>query len=89
MDMRAAKLDDDILENVASGVERVRYSDADFRKAGVTINNNNGNKVYTTTMNGKTINVSESVALGMCDCYKLSGGTRLTDQQLKDLISQS
>ena len=89
MDSRIMKLDDDMLEGVSGGVDRVKYTDDDLRKAGVTIQNKAGKKVYSTTIDGKRVDVSESVAFGMCDCYSLSGGKKLTDQQRKDLISQS
>ena len=89
MDKREMKLNDDMLESVAGGVERVRYSDSDLMRAGVTIQNKGGKKVYRTILDGSSVDVSESVAIGMCDCYRLSGGNRLTDQQLRDLISQS
>ena len=84
------KLDDDMLEGVAGGAGRSSHSDSELAKAGVVVGYSNGKKTYKTTLsNGKTINLSENVALGMCDCYVLSGGTRLSDQQVKDLIAQS
>ncbi len=89
MDSRIMKLDDDMLEGVSGGVDRIRYTDPDLRKAGVTIQNKAGKKVYSTMLDGKRVEVSESVAFGMCDCYNLSGGAKLTDSQLRDLISQS
>lgn len=90
MDSRIMKLDDDMLEGVSGGVDRIKYTDNDLEKAGVTIKNKAGKKVYSTMLDGKRVEVSESVAFGMCDCYyNVSGGAKLTDSQLRALISQS
>ncbi|MBQ9361514.1 MAG: hypothetical protein IJT96_10830 [Lachnospiraceae bacterium] len=82
------KLTDDELEYAAAGA--ARFSDSQLEKAGVNIKYVNGKKTYQATLSGgKSININENVAMGMYDCYNLSGGTKLTDAQLKDLIAQS
>ena len=81
---------DDLLENVSGGVKGAGYNNATLQRAGVGIKTVNGQTVYTATFSdGKTVRINENVAKGMCDCYKISGGTKLTDQQLMDLIRQS
>ncbi len=83
------KLSDDILEEVTGGAAIPRHTDAYLAKAGVVIDDKNGKTTYSVKMNGKMQPISENVAMGIGDCYKLSGGQQLTESQLKDLIKQS
>ncbi|MBO4375083.1 MAG: hypothetical protein J5829_08265 [Lachnospiraceae bacterium] len=87
---RIDMLNDDMLENVSGGTERPNYSNAELTKAGVMVKNIDGKKVYQTMLStGKTLNLTQGEALSMVDCYNISGGVKLNDQQIKDLISQS
>ncbi len=90
MDGANMKLSDDMLEDIAGGVDRVPYTQSDYSKAGVIVQTKNGKTTYMAKLsNGTTMNINANIAKDMCDCYKISGGTKLTDQQLKDLIAQS
>lgn len=82
------RLSDEELDQVSGGVSR--YSVYDLKKAGVNVSTSGGKTTYSTILSsGKKIDISESVASSIADCYKLSGGARLTDQQINDLIAQS
>ncbi|MCR5236664.1 MAG: hypothetical protein K6E34_05620 [Lachnospiraceae bacterium] len=84
------KLSDDILEEVTGGAAFPRHTDAYLAKAGVVIDEKNGKKTYSVEIStGVFQPISENVAMGIGDCYKLSGGQQLTESQLKDLIKQS
>ncbi len=84
------KLSDDMLDGVAGGAGRTGYSDAELKKAGVTVTNVNGQKQYAFRLsNGQTVNISKNNAMDVCDGYNIGGGTKLTDQQFRDLMAQS
>ncbi|MBQ4481981.1 MAG: hypothetical protein II966_02000 [Lachnospiraceae bacterium] len=82
------RLSDDLLDNVAGGVS---YSDAQLNRAGVIVETGkNGAKIYMAELStGKTMPIEKNVATGMVESYKVAGGIRLSDQQIKDLIAQS
>ncbi len=83
-------LTDDELDQVSGGLERDVYTVNDMKKAGINVVEKNGKMTYQTKLsNGQTIMLSKNAANSAVDCYKLSGGIRLNDSQLKDLIAQS
>ncbi|MBQ7583095.1 MAG: hypothetical protein IJT24_00655 [Lachnospiraceae bacterium] len=84
------KLSDDMLEGVTGGAGRISYNDNDLKKAGVIINTGpSGKKEYSVKFaNGKVMSIDKNVALDMCDCYKVAGNVRLSDNELKALIAQ-
>ncbi len=84
------KMTDEQLETVSGGAGNVKYTDEELRKAGVIISRSQGGTIYKIRHSDGTLEeINKNVAMGMCDCYALSGGTRLTDQQIKDLMAQS
>ena len=84
------KMTDEQLDRVSGGTGNVKYTDEELKKAGVIISRSRGNTLYQVRRSdGRVENINMNVAMGMCDCYELSGGTRLTDRQLDDLIAQS
>ena len=80
------KLTDDKLDVVSGGVLGPSYTPDMLSNSGVSVKNKT---YYANLSNGKQIKISESVAKNMCQCYKISGGIPLTDQQIMDLIEQS
>lgn len=82
------RLSDDLLDNVAGGVS---YSELQFNKAGVIVKTGaNGEVTYMAELStGKKVPIEKNVATGMMECYKLGGGVKLSDQQIRDLIKQS
>ena len=40
-------------------------------------------------MMGQTVNISKNNAMDVCVGYNIGGGTKLTDQQFRDLMAQS
>ncbi len=83
------KLGEDELDLVSAGTDAHLYNDSELKKAGVIIKGIGPKRTYCTMLDGRQVDVSENVVRGMVDCYKISGGTKLTDEQLKDLIAQS
>ncbi len=85
------KLTDEMLDGVSGGVQsNTKHTESELEKAGVIVKHINGKTIYETRLSsGMTIKIQPNVAMGMCDCYKLSGGERLNDQQIQDLIAQS
>lgn len=85
--LKIQKLTDDVLDSVSGG--RSEYSDKEFTNAGVKITIANGKREYSTILSsGSSLTISESVANNMVDCFMLAG-TKLTDQELDELIKQS
>ena len=83
-------LSDEALEKVGGGMNRTAYNDNQLKAAGVTVSNKNGKRIFTTTLsNGQKLELSESTANSMADCYRISGGTKLNDTQIMDLVKQS
>ena len=84
------KLSDDILEEVTGGTGTPRHTDEYLGKAGVVVDDKNGKKTYSVEISkGVFQPISENVAMGIGDVYKLSGGKQLTKAELDDLIEQS
>ncbi len=79
-----------MLENVSGGVLGPSYTPDLLSNSGVSVKKADGKSVYYANLsNGKQIGINETVAKNMCQCYKISGGIPLTDQQIMDLIEQS
>ena len=84
------KLSDDMLDGVAGGAGRTGYGVEELKKAGVIVNDSNGRTQYAFKLsNGQTVNISKNNAMDICDGYNIGGGTKLTDQQFRDLMAQS
>ena len=84
------RLGDEALDKVSGGSGRIDYTDAQLKRAGVSVTMQNGKKIYKASLsNGKTLEISRSVAFSVADCYDIAGGAGLSDQQLVDLIQQS
>ena len=83
-------LDDDMLEGVSGGASGADYTDKQLQSAGVNVSYAGGSKVYTVIFNnGQTVKITPNIANDMYDCYRIGGGRKLTDQQIRDLIAQS
>ncbi len=88
--MKTNMLSDDALDEVSGGVERMGYTDSQLKKAGITVSSKNGQRVYETKLsNGQSVVLSKNAAFSAVDCYNISGGVKLSDDQLQDLIKQS
>ena len=84
------KLSDDMLEGVTGGAGRVGYGKEVMKKAGVIVDEDtSGKTVYSVKFaNGQVVSIDKNIALDMCDCYKVAGNVKLSDNEVKALISQ-
>ena len=83
------KLPDEALDGINGGVQQ-RYPDSYLKRAGVTVSKaSRGQTVYSTMINGKSVEISQTVANGIADCYGCAGNKQMTDQEKLDLIAQS
>lgn len=84
------RISDDLLDSVTGGAGNVPNL-SQLNRAGVIVKNEpGGNVTYQVKYsNGRVETISQSVATGMVECYKIGGGTKLSDQQIRDLIQQS
>ncbi len=82
------RISDDELEAVSGGA-RKEYGDEELKKSGVIVAWEKRQKVYKVRVFGQLKTVGKGVAFSIADCYALSGGMQLSDQQLSDLITQS
>ncbi len=85
------RLSDDALGNVSGGAEVARYNDRELQKAGVSVRTVAGGKKEYSFMDSKNrvVMLSQSQAMSVGDVYNLTGGQKITDQELLDLIKQS
>ncbi|MCR5649906.1 MAG: hypothetical protein K6F86_01850 [Lachnospiraceae bacterium] len=83
------KLADDELDAVSGGVLGPSYTPDLLSNSGVSVKKADKSIYYAKLSSGKQIQINETVAKNMCQCYKISGGIPLTDQQILDLIEQS
>ena len=84
------KLTDDELDAVSGGVLGPSYTPDLLSNSGVSVKKEGGEKIYFAILsNGKQLQINETVAKNMCQCYKISGGIPLSDQQIMDMIEQN
>ena len=83
-------IEDEMLDSVSGGVEGKNYSPLQLGQAGVSVQGAGAGKEYIYTYSdGQTVRISQGVASDIYDCFVLGGNTKLSDQQVKDLIRQS
>ncbi len=84
-------LDDDALENISGGAGTARHDDKELMNAGVTVRTNaNGKKEYSfRDSKNRVVMLSQSQAMSVGDVYSLTGGRKISDKELLDLIKQS
>ncbi|MBQ7463264.1 MAG: hypothetical protein IJS86_00215 [Lachnospiraceae bacterium] len=84
-------LDDDALENISGGAETARYDDRQLKDAGVMVRTTTGGKKEYSFRDSKNrvVMLSQSQAMSVGDVYSLTGGRKISDKELLDLIKQS